>query len=110
MSLQTTNNNIQSAHPFLKGGGEMGKLIRTADFSNTTLGNPENWSDNLRSALNIALNSGFPIGIYWGTDFNLLYNDSFRPILGNKHPWALGKPSDQVWPEIWAGLEEEFKS
>src|SRR3954454_20060009 len=107
MSLPIINNNIQSAHSFLKGGGEMGKLIRTADFSNTTLGDPESWSDSLRSALNIALNSGFPIGIYWGKDFNLLYNDSFRPILGNKHPRAIGKPGYEVWPEIWEALEEE---
>src|SRR5690242_8773365 len=110
MSLHIQDTSIQSTLSFIKGGGEMGKLMRTANFLDTALGNPETWSDSLRSAINIALNSGFPIAIYWGTDFNLLYNDSYSPILGNKHPWALGKPGYEAWSEIWAGLEEEFKS
>ena len=88
----------------------MGKLIGATDFSNTTLGNPDTWPDSLRLAVNIALNSGFPIAIYWGEDFNLLYNDSYAPILGNKHPWALGKPGHAAWAEIWEGLITEFKS
>lgn len=88
----------------------MGKQIGATDFSNTALGNPDTWSDSLRLAVNIALNSGFPIAIYWGEDFNLLYNDSYAPILGNKHPWALGKPGHEAWSEIWEGLIAEFKS
>ncbi|TKK68331.1 PAS domain S-box protein [Ilyomonas limi] len=110
MNLQTKDNSIQPTYTFVKGGGEMGKLIRTANFSDTVLGNPETWSDSLRSAVNIALNSGFPIAIYWGEDFNILYNDSYSPILGNKHPWALGRPGYEAWAEIWADLAEEFKS
>jgi len=110
MSLQAKDTSIQSTFSFIKGGGEMGKLIRTANFSDVALGNPETWSDSLRSAINIALNSGFPIAIYWGADFNLLYNDSYSPILGNKHPWALGKPGYEVWSEVWPNLDEEFKS
>src|SRR4051812_41668711 len=110
MNVQFTENGVQQSYSFIKSGGEMGNLIRTTDFSNTTLSNPNTWSDSLRSAVNIAINSGFPIAIYWGKDFNLLYNDSYSPILGNKHPWALGKPGYEVWAEIWEGLAEEFKS
>src|SRR3954467_3011351 len=108
MSVQIEDS-IKQAYSFITGGGEMGKLIRTTDFADTTLGNPDTWTDSLRSAVNIAINSGFPIAIYWGKDFNLLYNDSYSPILGNKHPWALGKPGYEAWSEIWAGLAEEFK-
>jgi PAS domain S-box-containing protein len=55
------------------------------------------------------LNSGFPIAIYWGEDFTLLYNDAWSTILGDKHPWALGKPGAEVWPEIWDALQPEFE-
>jgi two-component system sensor histidine kinase VicK len=110
MDVHLSENSVEHTYTFIKGGGEMGKLIRTTDFSNTILGNPNTWSDSLRSAVNIALNSGFPIAIYWGKDFNLLYNDPYSPILGNKHPWALGKPGHEAWSEIWGGLEEEFKN
>src|SRR5437763_1544323 len=110
MNVQLSENSVHQSHMFIKGGGEMGKMIRTTDLSDTTLGNSNGWPDSLRSAVNIALNSGFPIAIYWGKDFNLLYNDSYSPILGNKHPGALGKPGYEAWSEIWTGLEEEFKS
>ena len=102
--------NIQKADYYINGGGELGKLIHNTDFSKTTLGNPDTWPNNLRSAASIALNSGFPIAIYWGEDFNLLYNDSYSSILGNKHPWALGKPGHVAWAELWDGLINEFKS
>jgi PAS domain S-box-containing protein len=37
----------------------------------------------------------------WGPELTFFYNDAYRPTLGTKHPWALGKPSREVWKEIW---------
>jgi hypothetical protein len=34
-----------------------------------------------------------------------IYNDAHRPILGTKHPWALGRPVSEVWEEIWPVLQ-----
>jgi len=95
---------------FLQGGGKMGELIRQTDWAETKFGEPASWPESLKSALSISLNSGFPIAIYWGDDFSLFYNDAWSTIPGDKHPWALGKPGAEVWPEIWAGLIAEFKS
>ncbi|TCD00378.1 ATP-binding protein [Pedobacter psychroterrae] len=96
--------------PFLQGGGQLGELIRDKDWSATTLKSPDHWPESLRSAIAISLSSGFPIAIYWGKDFTLLYNDAWSSIPGQKHPWALGKPGEVVWPEIWEGLKGEFES
>jgi PAS domain S-box-containing protein len=30
----------------------------------------------------------------------MIYNDGYRPILGEKHPAALGLPFHEVWPEV----------
>jgi|GEM_PF-745176 len=97
-------------YTFLRGGGKMGELMRSTDWSQTPLGSPDTWPDSLTSAIAISLNSGFPIAIYWGKDFTLSYNDPWSSIPGDKHPWALGKPGAVVWPEIWAGIEKEFES
>ncbi|MBV9385796.1 MAG: response regulator, partial [Chroococcidiopsidaceae cyanobacterium CP_BM_ER_R8_30] len=43
----------------------------------------------------------FPMVIWWGEDLTLLYNDAWLPILGSKHPQALGRPGQAVWSEIW---------
>lgn len=86
---------------FLQGGGEMGALMRSLDFSTTPLGPACEWPQSLRSAVSICLNSRFPIVLYWGPQFISLYNDAYIPILGSKHPWALGQPFEVVWADIW---------
>ncbi|WDT74283.1 MAG: ATP-binding protein [Candidatus Manganitrophus sp.] len=83
------------------GGGEMGALMRSVDWSKTPLGPVASWPQSLKSALSIGLNTRFPIAIYWGSDLVLLYNDAWSPIPGTKHPWALGRPAREAWPEIW---------
>ncbi|MGE3944239.1 MAG: ATP-binding protein [Alphaproteobacteria bacterium] len=86
---------------FLAGGGELGSLMRGLDWASTPLGPPETWPQSLRSAVSIMLNSRYPIALYWGPELALVYNDAWSPIPGSKHPWALGRPGREVWPEIW---------
>ncbi len=90
-----------TAYDFLRGGGELGALMRAKDWSETPFGPLERWPQSLRSAVSIMLNSRYPIALYWGPELALLYNDAWSPIPGGKHPWALGRPGKEVWPEIW---------
>ncbi len=83
------------------GGGSCGELLRTIDWSTSPLGPVERWSPSLRIALRICLTSRHPILLWWGPDLIKLYNDAYAPLLGNKHPWALGQAGREVWPEIW---------
>ncbi len=46
------------------------------------------------------LNLGRPAFIAWGADRIVLYNDAYVPLLGAKHPGALGSPYFEVWQEI----------
>ena len=77
----------------------MAALIRARDWSKTALGPAEKWSPNLTLVVNIMLASGFPMAVRWGADFIMIYNDGYRPILGDKHPWALGLPFREAVPE-----------
>lgn len=88
---------------FLLGGGEMGSLTRSFNWSQTSIGSPESWPQSLRTTLNILLNAGFPMFLWWGNDLIQFYNDAYRPSLGNngKHPQALGQRGEDCWPEIW---------
>ncbi|WP_106595236.1 PAS domain-containing sensor histidine kinase [Dyadobacter jiangsuensis] len=87
---------------FIQGGGEMGALTRSFDWSQTPIGPPDQWQQSLRTTLGIVLHSAFPMFLFWGDDLICFYNDAFRPSLGaeGKHP-ALGKKGKEVWPEIW---------
>jgi PAS domain S-box-containing protein len=92
------------------GDSEMARLMRSHDWSQTPFGDIETWPQSLRSSLSICLNSRFPIAIYWGQDSILLYNDAWRPIVGDKHPWALGRAGREVWSEIWDDIGPELAS
>jgi PAS domain S-box-containing protein len=86
---------------FLGGGGELGQLIRDFPWEETALGTPSAWPQNLRMALRIMLASRQPIWIGWGPDLTYFYNDPYKSIIGGKHPRALGRPTAEVWREIW---------
>ena len=95
---------------FLSGGGEMGALMRAHDWTQSPLGPPAQWPDPLEMAVSILLNSRFPMVLWWGPEFVMLYNDAWRPILGAKHPKGLGRPGIEVWPEIWDIIGEQLGS
>jgi PAS domain S-box-containing protein len=83
------------------GGGEMCALMRALDWSQTALGPASNWPQSLKTAVRIILTSRFAMFVWWGPERVNLYNDSYVPLLGGKHPAALGKPAREVWGEIW---------
>jgi signal transduction histidine kinase/DNA-binding NarL/FixJ family response regulator len=85
----------------LRAAGEMGELVRSLDWSATPLGAPENWSPALRAVVPILLANRFPQLLWWGPEYISIYNDAYRPILGRKHPWGLGRPVRDCWSEIW---------
>jgi signal transduction histidine kinase/DNA-binding response OmpR family regulator len=86
---------------WVKDEGEMASLIRSANWSETPLGRAESWSSTLRTMLNFLLANRFPQLLWWGPEFCCIYNDAYIPILGTKHPSALGRPVAEVWHEIW---------
>ena len=83
------------------GGGEMGALMRSTDWSKTRLGPVETWPQSLRTMLGVVLGSRFPMLLWWGPDLLHLYNDAYRPILRDKHPASLAAPAADVWAEVW---------
>ncbi len=98
---QAQQNSPSQADEVFAGGGEMGALMRSIDWSITPLGTVESWPQSLRTAISICLASYFPMLIWWGPELVKLYNDAYRVILGAKHPRALGQRGQECWPEIW---------
>ncbi|WP_434772160.1 ATP-binding protein [Pseudomonas entomophila] len=92
---------LAPAYTFLDFPGEMARLMREKEWSQTPFGPLEGWSQALRSAVSICLGSRFPMVLYWGETRALIYNDAWSPVPGRKHPAALGSPGPEVWAEIW---------
>ncbi|HVA12722.1 MAG TPA: PAS domain S-box protein [Stellaceae bacterium] len=83
---------------------EMAQRVRDFDWARTPLGPRAGWSPSLTLIVEVILASGFPMAVRWGSDLITIYNDAYRPILGDKHPAALGLPTRDVWPEIFDEL------
>src|ERR1700760_2619554 len=83
------------------GGGEMGGRVCALPWATTALGPVEAWSPALRTTTNLLLANRFPMLLWWGPDSISIYNDAYIPVLGAKHPAALGQPVREVWTEIY---------
>src|SRR3569833_325872 len=104
MSLQKANGDHAVIPEFLSGGGDMGSRIRAYDWASSPLGPVDQWPQSLRTCIRIMLTSQQPIWIGWGPQLIKLYNDSYKPIVGGKHPRALGQPASEVWKENWRDI------
>ncbi|RYU89592.1 response regulator [Mucilaginibacter terrigena] len=98
----------ESTEQFLSGGGEMGKLIRSMDWSKTALGPVETWPQSLRTSVSLCLSSTFPILIAWGRETIQIYNDSYRPICGAKHPESMGMNFRICWETALVVVGDAF--
>ena len=92
------------------GGGDMGARMRSLDWFASPLGPVEQWPQSLKTTVRIMLTSRQPMWVWWGEELINLYNDVYRPILGGKHPEALGQPASCVWREIWDQVAPRVES
>jgi PAS domain S-box-containing protein len=83
---------------------EMARRIQSHDWAATPVGEAERWSPALKIIVSIMSASGFPMAVRWGPEFVLIYNEGYKPILADKHPWALGLPFREAWPEVQSEL------
>ncbi|ABB74793.1 PAS/PAC sensor hybrid histidine kinase [Nitrosospira multiformis ATCC 25196] len=82
-------------------GSEMGALIFTHDWIDSSLGPISAWSPALRFAVNMILLMPSAVLLLWGPKLIQIYNDGYRNLMGAKHPDGLGQPVSECWPEVW---------
>ncbi|MEV7802040.1 SpoIIE family protein phosphatase [Microbispora sp. NPDC088329] len=81
---------------------EIGRDLALVDWRATPLGPPEEWPQSLQTAVSILLSSRFSMWMAWGPQLTFFCNAAYRrDTLGRKYPWALGRPANEVWAEIW---------
>ncbi|MFC4454749.1 ATP-binding protein [Deinococcus sonorensis] len=92
------------------GDGEMSVRMRAFDWNASPLGPPHGWPAELRTYVNLMLTSRQPMYLAWTHQLIALYNDAYRPILGDdKHPAALGsRTADIFGQDGYPGLKPVF--
>ena len=88
----------------------MSAFMAGTDWAATSLGPQETWPLELQTTVDIVLGSRFPMVFWWGPDLVQIYNDAYLPIMGNKHPKALGQTARVTWDEIWETIGPQLTS
>src|SRR5665647_2661307 len=77
--------------------GDVGRDLLAVDWTSTPLGAPSTWPQSLISVIRLLMGSRFSMWMAWGPELTFFCNDAYRhDTLGEKYPWALGKPASEV--------------
>lgn len=80
--------------------------MRALRWVETPLGDVATWPATLRTSLDLCLGSPVPMGLYWGAEQRLFFNDALLLELGDTlHLHHLGLPAFDELPELRALLE-----
>jgi len=93
----------------IRGTTQMAELVRAHDWSSTPLGQIESWPESLLCAANIMLTCAFPALLFCGSQMVQLYNDSFVPLLAERHPSGLGQLARECWFDAWPIIGPDLK-
>jgi serine phosphatase RsbU (regulator of sigma subunit) len=83
----------------------MQRRVLEYDWAATALGAEDHWSPVLRTTVSNSLNTRFAKLLMWGPELVMVYNDAYAPMLGLRHPDALGKRVPDVWVDVWHDIE-----
>ena len=93
------------------GTSEMHERCRAFDWESTPLGPVSCWSQSLRTTAGLVLGSRNPMFLWWGPELIQIYNDAYRPSLGEggRHPRALGMRAREFWTDIWDAIGPQIE-
>jgi len=75
----------------LGGGGAAGDVLRAMDWSRNPLGPIAQWPLSLQAIVRAMQSTRQATCLFWGPELINIHNDGFIPLLGEKHPAAMGQ-------------------
>lgn len=90
------------------GGGRMGDIIRTKDWSENQLGEISSWPIELVFSLNSMLNNPVANVLYWSKDHLLFFNDPAIEIMQEEAIQTIGLPIFEINPFMKENLKSTF--
>ncbi len=96
--------------PLPPGHPRVHPLLRDTDWASTPLGDPAHWPASLQAMVSMVMDAVVPMWLSWGPALTMIYNEPYVPMLGAKHPAAMGAPLKSVWGEVWPDVIELIES
>lgn len=96
--------------PASKSSARMADRVSAFDWRTTPLGPIASWPESLKTAVGMCLASPVPSFVWWGNELINIYNDAYAPLLGGRHPSALGTPARKVWASVWSIIGDDVEA
>ncbi|KAJ4416460.1 hypothetical protein N0V82_006725 [Gnomoniopsis sp. IMI 355080] len=85
------------------------KFFRNFDWSSTSLGSIETWSNALRRYVLLLMADPRPAAMFVGPQRVTMYNEGYVEIIGSRHPSMMGKSFDEGWADLGDAFEPCFR-
>ncbi|TVY46783.1 Hybrid signal transduction histidine kinase K [Lachnellula occidentalis] len=86
------------------------KSILDVDWDKSPFGPISTWPIQLKQMVLLVVQDHTPALVFWGDQNNVIYNEYFIPLIGNKHPGLQGQDPYVGLPEIWDRFDELLAS
>lgn len=84
----------------ISGDTPMRDALRQMDWAATSAGDIEQWPDPLKYATRLMFQSPAPMAVLIGREGLLAYNDAMRDLFGAYYEGSLGRPIEEVFPDV----------
>ncbi|KAI4717983.1 hypothetical protein E4T48_05811 [Aureobasidium sp. EXF-10727] len=85
------------------------QYIKGFDWSSTSIGPIDRWPSRLSSMVLSICTNPDPRVVVWGENLTMIYNEACASLLGEKHPYAMGKSCSEIQAEIWPQMSKLFQ-
>ncbi|KAL7269483.1 hypothetical protein RUND412_007856 [Rhizina undulata] len=74
--------------------------LLAVDWASTPCGPLQSWSPYLQQVANVVISNPFPISLYWGPQYTIIYNEAWISMVQEKNPELLGKRFSEACPKL----------
>lgn len=85
------------------------QFLKNFDWSSTPIGSIDKWPSRLSSVVISICTNPDPRVVLWGEELTMIYNAACASLIGEKHPYAMGRSCSEIQAEIWPQMSTLFQ-
>ncbi|KAH0370146.1 histidine kinase, partial [Aureobasidium melanogenum] len=85
------------------------QFIKNFDWASTPIGPINKWPGHLSAFVISICTNPDPRVIVWGEKLTMIYNAACASLIGEKHPYAMGRSCAEIQAEIWPQMSTLFQ-
>ncbi|KAI1370810.1 hypothetical protein F4677DRAFT_341153 [Hypoxylon crocopeplum] len=98
---EKNNDRPKSSKPVIS---SIPEFFHGVDWSKSAVGPIDGWDSELRRMARFLLADTSPAVLFWGESYCIIYNEAYIPMLGERHPHAMGTAAPDIFSSIWEQL------